>query len=839
MAVKDYGSSDDIVQQGIQAELIKIKDNRIYYLEQQKDYDFSDPEEKVRARVYCDLVLNHGYPNKRIDFEVLPPARVPPYPADIVVFREDEKIHAYIVVEVKPTSSETHIETAKREGLGNANLLLAEYLLIACGKFEATYDLEKRPSLEVLERYRIPTVPQKYGKAPKYKYIKGGGTFFDLAKANLKDLRDKFQKCHNAIWEGGKRDPAMAFDEMSKLMFAKIYDERFTKDGEPYQFQIGIQEDEDIVGERVKRRYREVQDKEPMVFKDPINVPNNIIFSVVDCLQEISMSQTDLDSKGTAFESFLGKVFRGEYGQFFTPREIVDFMVKFVDPNEGDLVMDPACGSGGFLLYCIKAVRDKIEKNYSNEKERILHDYDFSHDRVFGIEINDRIARVAMMDMVIHDDGHTNIECNDALKDCESFDPRREIKLGKYTLVLTNPPFGARYKKSEKEYFKKFRLAKVKNNKLKNSENSEILFIERCIDFLKPGGILGIVLPDSAFTNKRYIPVVQFILEKTRVIGIVSLPQHAFIPFGSMAKTSILFLKKLEENEQVNDYSIFMAHIERIGYDATLREDKNDFPKVLEEYLTFKKNPENYEGKFYSNELWTVKVMYSQLSNKLDVEAYDREYISTIEEINKLKEKGYAVFPLHKLCKTIFSGVGFGTRDYRKQGIPVIKTRSVKKLIQHVGRVDWSEVDFVAERKYAKDKFLQPLDILVQSVAHSKEYIGDKIAIIDKIPESFGNVLALSKFLVIRADENKVNPIYLFLFLTSKLARKQFKHFIRGMTAEIYEFDIKNMVIPIPDRPTQDKIAEELLQLLENLQHYRTRLQETETKVSNLLEKFY
>jgi len=830
---------DELIKKGIDEGLLKIEDNRIYYVIQRKDYDFSHPEEKIRARVYCDLVFNHLYPSDRIDFEVVAPARVPPYPADIVVYKEDEKVHGYIVVELKASSSETDIETAKREGLGNARLLSASYLLIVCGKFEATYDLKEEPSLKTLDKYRIPSVPQKYGKVPKYKYVKGGGAFFELSGATLKGLLAKFQKCHNIIWDGGKRDPAIAFDEMSKLMFAKIYDEKFTKDGEPYRFQIGTYEEVHIIGERIRRIYREVQEKEPMVFKEPINVPDYIIYNVVEVLQDTSLTKTDLDAKGRAFESFLGRIFRGEYGQFFTPREIVDFMVKIANPDEKDLVMDPACGSGGFLLYCIKLVRDKIQKNYSDERERLVHDYDFAHYNVYGIEINDRIARVSMMDMVIHDDGHTNIECNDALRDCRFFDPRRSIELGKYSLVLTNPPFGARYKRTEKEYFENYELAKTRTGRIKKSENSEILFIERCIDFLKSGGVLGIVLPDSAFTNKRYIPVVEYIQKKTKILAIISLPQHAFTPFGSMAKTSILFLKKVAQRRKREDYPIFMAHIERIGYDANLRPDQNDFEKVVNEYRAFEENPQKYDSRFYSEELWTVKVMSSQLRNKLDVEAYSREYMNTLEKIFALEKKGFEIKILDELCVDIFAGVGFNKEDYETRGTPIIKTRSIKKIVDHIGRIDWSDIDFVRKKKkYAKKKFIQPYDILVQSVAHTKDYIGDKMAIVEEIPEHFNKVLALSKFLVIRPDLNQVNPFFLFLYLTSPLGREQLKHFIRGMTAEIYEFDVKNLYIAKPTKEVQEEIAQRFHSLMKKYKQTQQKLKEIKSDILNLSQRF-
>ena len=587
---------DKLIKRGIEKGLIRIQDDRISYIIQGKTYDFTDPEEPIRARTYCNLVFNFEYSANRIDFEVVAPARVPPYPADIVVYREDETTRVYAVVETKATSRRSDIDEAKREGLGNANLLRAQFLLVVCGEFEATYDLKEHPPLIALDKYRIPVIPKRYGKVPKYRYTKGAGAFFDLRKANLNELMNRFQMCHDAIWEGGKRDPAVAFDEMSKLMFTKIYDEELTKTEEPYGFQIGTYEDERIIGSRLRKIYKDVQEVEPEVFEKPIEASDHIIFEVVKNLQDISLIKTDLDAKGKAFERFLGKVFRGEFGQFFTDRRIVNFMVRMLDPTEKDLVMDPACGSGGFLLYSINLVREKLKENYKGFPDTIRRlDWRFSHDHVFGIEINDRIARVAMMDMVIHDDGHTNIECNDALTDYRNFDPRRDIKPNKYIVILTNPPFGAVEKRQE--ILNQFELgSKIKK---RNAQRKEILFIERCLDLLRaPAGKMGIILPDGVLTNVVLQYVRDFIDRKAKILAVISLPSHAFLPFGSGVKASLLFLQKKErEGEDIGDYRIFMAHADHIGYDATGRPDKNELPEILKEYQRFSQDPKTYRGK--------------------------------------------------------------------------------------------------------------------------------------------------------------------------------------------------------------------------------------------------
>ena len=798
---------DELIELGIKEGLIKIRDNRIEYVVQKKTYDFTHPEEPIRARTYCDLVFNHKYPANRVDFEIYPPARLPPYPADIVIYKEDEKVHAYIVVEVKATSDESDITTAKKEGLGNGNLHLAQYLLLACGKFEATYNLEKRPSLKTLERYRIPAVPERYGKPPKYRFTKGGGVFFDLGKADLNDLMSKFQRCHDTIWEGGKRDPAVAFDEMSKLMFAKIFDERFTKVGDPYRFQIGSYEDSNIVGSRVRMIYKEVQNKEPEVFKKPIEVPDRIIFEAVKNLQDISLIETDLDAKGRAFESFLGNVFRGPFGQYFTPREIVEFMVEMIDPNEKDLVIDPACGSGGFLLYSIKLIREKIRRNYEGYPETIKRiDYDFSHYNVFGIEINDRIARVAMMDMVIHDDGHTNIECNDGLVNYGAYGPRREIRANKYDIVLTNPPFGGAQEDRE-EILKNFELGHFEDGSIREKQRKDFLFIERCLDLLKPNKKMGIVLPDGILNNITWQYARDFIKRKADVLAIVSLPEETFYPFGSYQKTSILFLrKKPSEDADTQPKEVFMAKVENVGYDATGKPTGvNDLKTtVLPRYNLFsdlyKKLPEPK----------IQRVELSKITEDFPVEEYEKGFTIEFKELEKEKRWDAEHFrpKVKTLIKTLKElncpKIGKLVKPYRKKvKAPSAETKyEIVKYVEKIGSEDGKI--FYAEKPYkdipegARYRF-QANTILVSR-------INAKIRCISIIPEELNGIFGTSEYYGLIPREG-VSIVYLHRILRSEIVRQQIVAATTGLFKRLSENKLKELLAPLPDPELQEKVT--------------------------------
>lgn len=614
----------------------------------------------------------------------------------------------------------------------------------------------------------------------------------DLKKASLDYLMDKFKKCHDEIWEGGKRDPAVAFDVMGKLMFSKIYDERFTKKGEPYDFQIGKNEDEEIIGERVRTIYDEVRDKEPDVFGEPIKITDDIIFKVVRHLQDISLLKTDLDAKGRAFESFLGQLFRGEYGQFFTPREIVDSMVDMVDPLERDLVMDPACGSGGFLLYSIKKIREKLKENYSSDEETIKRlDYDFSHDQVFGIEINERIARIAMMDMVIHDDGHTNIERNDGLIEYSSYDPRRDINPSKYSVVFTNPPFGA-YEDRE-EILDKFELGSGRKRQRK-----ETLFLERCIDLLEPRGTLAIVLPDGELNNPSCTYKRDYIRKNTILKGIISLPREAFQPFGAGDLTNILILEKKPEEVSLNQYEIFMEISENVGYDATGEPQKGeDLSKIVEEYGSFRD-----EGKTQMN-----VVSSTELEDRLDPKYYHPKFL-WVED--RLEESPHSVERLGDIAKNIQKGKRPSGVDYVEEGTPFIR-------IEDMGEKGKDEMKLyeavkIPDEYKEKDKFTSALvekdDILM---AVTGATIGKVLIIND---ENFEGLIC-PDIVKIRLREDVI-PLYAYAFLQSKFGQAQIQRRIHGSTnLHLSPNYVKEIKLPIPPKKKQEKFAENLLDAFE------------------------
>ena len=550
----------DFIQIGQQKNYIQILDQgtTIHYVVPDKKYRFKDPEEQIRASYYVELIERYQYPETRINLEVKVPRRTSSDFADIVVFDDDEQQIPYIVVECKKDKiSEAEFSQAIEQAFGNCNSLAGELCGVVAGNTRRFFEVKAHNALERTQNI-IADFPIGYGTVQEWRYKKGDPNW-ELLVVERTELIRALEKCHDTLWQGGRLTPTDAFDELAKLLFIKIQDEKKARrDGETYDFQIKTYERPESVAKRIKALYQGAKARDSEVFTEDIEIDDSQLFSVVNHLQGINLNETDLDVKGVAFERFLGNFFKGEIGQYFTPRELVEFMVKMVAPHHEARVLDPACGSGGFLLHALDYIRAQASDFYEPDTPaHYTHWHDFAKERLFGVEVNDSIARVAKMNMIIHDDGHSNVIGNDALIDFDTlYTQHRDFQKETFDLILTNPPFGAVVKKVESPYLEDYELGKGNA-----SQKTEILFLERCFDFLKPGtGKLAIILPDGILTNSSLQYVRDYIEEHFQLLAVVSLPQTAFSHYGAGVKTSILFLRKFSDEE----YSTYQATLNRV-----------------------------------------------------------------------------------------------------------------------------------------------------------------------------------------------------------------------------------------------------------------------------------
>lgn len=576
----------EIIERGISANIISIdsEHKNVSYRAQNKKYRLSDPEEIVRAGAYVTLVLDYGYPAEQLDVEFPVPHRVPSLTADIVVFSDKARKSPFIVVETKrEEASKGELDQAVEQGFGYANSLSAEFMWMTSGIRNDYFQVSGFGGMERIEN-RQPDIP-RYGKTESaaYKYTKGGIDGFELEVVQENELTRKFKQAHDALWAGGKRNPAEAFDELDKLIFCKIWDERAPrKPGAPYDFQVFKGDKGGELKQRIHAIYEQGRAKDKEVFQDDIRLSNAELQTVVGYLADTNLSETDLDSKGRAFETFMTGFFRGEFGQYFTPRNIVKFIVDALPITHESAVIDTSCGSGGFLLHALDKVRraadQMAEDGYfkRGDQQHWKYWHDFAENNLYGIEISEGIARTAKMNMIIHDDGHTNVISHDGL---ESIDAMR-LATGNqgfipetFDYIITNPPFGSKVKLAEKSYLQNYDLgrknidwvdAKMNNvrvvqkkvgdtdevirltftDKYRDQQTTEVLFIEQCHRFLKPGGYMAMVIPDSILTNSSMQYVRNWIEEHWRIVSVVSLPQFAFAANGAGVKSSVLFLKK-------------------------------------------------------------------------------------------------------------------------------------------------------------------------------------------------------------------------------------------------------------------------------------------------------
>ena len=613
------------------------------------------PEEEVRQKYICRLVDNYNYSLEQMAQEIQVTnsqrgqgaAR-----ADIVVWKnKKDKASSkspIIVVECKAESITIH-EADYFQGYNYASWAGADFFVTTNLKETRIFKVVKGEIPKRLDE--IIDIPDAT-KANNQKEID------KLLKQTKAFSRDEFSrllfKCHNIIRNNDKLSPEAAFDEISKILFIKIRFERensknqifsldtFKKDKESYERYKpqGGEEFYQFLFTQTKQQFANDH-----LFDDnaKIEIRENSFEQIVKELEIYNLSTTSDDVKGIAFEQFLGKTFRGELGQFFTPRTIVDFMVSILDPQEGEYVCDPCCGSGGFLIKTFEYVREHIEKDIESQKEAIKQqcygdDYDslsekekqkietkvsdtfallneelniyndkgrlrsLSFDCIYGTDANPRMARTAKMNMIMHGDGHGGVHHHDGLLNVNGIFENR------FDIILTNPPFGARVDKDLKisetdrftdeakieEYKKRYgeeeyekALSQVNDNVGKSllslykigSGLTEVLFIERSLNLLKPGGRMGIVLPEGVLNGTNLQKAREFVEGKAKLLLIVSIPQDVFMASGATVKPSLLFLKKFTEKE-AEEYEMIKASA-IAKFDAKYSEELS----VIEEQL--------------------------------------------------------------------------------------------------------------------------------------------------------------------------------------------------------------------------------------------------------------
>jgi len=419
-----------------------------------------------------------------------------------------------------------------------------------------------------------------------------------------KEFARVFDQCHDIIRTQRGLDARSRLYEMCKLILVKLYEEEREEQGRENRFTIKSIENAEKLGidaaTFINRSFEELKTLKLKGLFDPeekIELKAHTIKEIVELLEIYSLRKTREDVLGVAFETFLRGMMTGkELGEFFTPREVVEFMVKLVDPQIGETILDPACGTGGFLIWSFFHVLDKIKKNTSNEEERKKLEEKLIEECLWGIDIDSYLERLCKINLKIHGDGYRHIYRANSLDliDDPVEEEHKEIRKalkevmekGGFDVILTNPPFGSG---PGKDVTERKILEKYENSKGKRRQIPQILFIELCVRLLKPGGRMAIVVPDGILNNaaREYVAIRNFIRRECIIKAVISLPEGTFIPYGSGVKASILFLQRKKFPTELQQ-DVFMAVAEYIGYDTHTQKyrqiTRNDLPMILNEY---------------------------------------------------------------------------------------------------------------------------------------------------------------------------------------------------------------------------------------------------------------
>ena len=338
--------------------------------------------------------------------------------------------------------------------------------------------------------------------------------------------------------------------------------------------------------ENVKHKYREVID-----VNDEITLDANSIVYLVGELQNYCLIEADRDVIADAFETFIDHALKGGQGQFFTPRNVIKMIIEILDPTEDDFIIDPSCGSGGFLVETLRYIWNKIEKQgqlYGWSSEEIKEEkMEVAINKICGIDKDYFLSKVAKAYMAILGDGKGGLFCEDSLDKVDNWNSKTKIKIGlnKYSILLTNPPFGSKIKVQGEEKLKqydfgyKWTLDKktgtwIKGG-LKEDETPQVLFIERDYQLLADYGKMGIVLPDGFFGNQGFSYVRNWLKERGKILAVIDIPVETFQP-NTATKTSVLIYQKLPKDKIPENYNIFMAICNSCGHDRRGNETKED-----------------------------------------------------------------------------------------------------------------------------------------------------------------------------------------------------------------------------------------------------------------------
>ena len=528
------------------------------------------PEEKNRQTVARRLVEEYDYPKDTLELEFPIKMGRKTKRADIVAFPPDkdhsqENIDLIVEVkpeEIKPTNSESGVKQLESYVSASMNCQFAMWV----GSERLTYKIDDESGDRVLNE--IPDIP-RFGEDTLPRPV-----LDDLKPAV--SLDSTFSRIHNFIYANQGLQKDKAFEELLKIIFVKVYDERYP----PLDFYILPEENIDETRRRIENIFNDVKLKYDIIFDsgETIELNNKVLSYLVSELQRFSFLDTETDVKGKAYEELVGPNLRGDRGEFFTPRNVCDMTVDMVfslfDEDKllkpGNVkILDPAVGTGGFPVSMIHQFEERYESRGILADRVQENIQDVAKNSLYGIDFNPFLVKVAQMNMVMHGDGYSNVVQANSLKSPSNWNTNAQdtVGLGEFEVVITNPPFGTNARIDDIDILSQYDLTTYGTGTARKSLPPEQLFIERCLQFLKPEGVLGIVLPDSILSNPGLEWIRDWLLENVQLVASVDLPVETFEPHTG-TQTSVLIMRKKDPNKNYDDdYDVLMASPDKVGND--------------------------------------------------------------------------------------------------------------------------------------------------------------------------------------------------------------------------------------------------------------------------------
>ena len=663
-------------------------------------------------------------------------------------------------------------------------------------------------------------------------------SFFETATNTSLPGKEKIQlltaleDCHNYIYANEGILKETAFREIIKILFIKLYIEKYTS-CDKQLFKITKKEYRDIFEDkpckffeaRIKKLYQKISKISSLkVWNENIILKRKTMAYIINRLQYIHLHDTPGDIAGQAFQTFIHHHQRGERGEFFTPVPVVELAVQMIQPKYNERLIDPACGSGGFLLNSIKYIA-------KTEPLKKLNNYVTNN--IHGIEFNPDVACTAKLLLEIEGGKASNIICKNALTIEEQHDA--------FDIVLTNPPFGRRGKVEAPAILNKYDLGKkwvnINNNRWAvrkstlSAQPPEILFIEKCLKLLKPKGRMAIVLPDGLLQNPSLAFVRQWVKSQAGITSVISLPQETFVPFGTGVKTSLVLLQKGFQKK-----NIFFSKIKNIGYDIkgnikfknslikTHNNTKKEIKKTLHSNILQYIDSDIYQiiNNFHSKKreykspiiAWQLK--HNLLKGRWDAEHYSLKDMRMIDKLNS------------KQLLSHFAEIVRYKEQFYKYPSSAVKYVAISDINRYGMQIATHQTLYPHQLPSRASYKLQEGDILV---AVSGANTGTEKQAVAIVTRNYEGAICSNGFAVLRNIKN-IDKYFFLAFLKTDIFIKQIRRMMTGHAIPCISLtNLGKIIVPVPDKKIQEKISKKTRQIVELSQIQQKEINNLKTEI--------